>query len=227
MNPPRVIHYLATADHDYTLRWFLRDCPPAERPQIRIWHYERQPWRRGIPPGAYVFTDLERLRDDERARAAELHARLLAAGSGYRVLNDPTRTFRRYELLGALADRRWNPFRVFRVTESLARVRFPVFLRLASRHEGNLTPLLADRAALDAALARIHGVDTDDVLVVEFHDTAGADGLYRKYSVFRVGAALIPRHVFFSRDWMQKYSDLVEPEFVDEELRFFEDPPHA
>ncbi len=221
-----MIHYLVTADHDYTLRWFLRDCTPADRPQTRIWHYERQPWRRGLPPGAYVFTDLERLRDSELARAAELHSRLLAAGPGYRVLNDPARTLRRYDLLRALADRGWNPFRVFRATESLEHVRFPVFLRFASRHDGNLTSLLADHAALKAALARFRG-DAADVLVVEFHDSAGADGLYRKYSVFRVGTRLLPRHVFFSRDWMQKYADLVEPELVDEELRFFESLPHV
>lgn len=226
-----MIHYLVTADHDYTLRWFLRDWAPALRPRLRIWHYERRPWRRGIPPGAYIFADLERLTDAERAEAGALHARLLAAGPGYRVLNDPLRTFRRYELLQALAARGWNPFRAFRSTEPLENLRFPVFLRQESAHEGNLTPLLRDPAELAAALARVRGerrdLDAHDILVVEFQETVGSDGVYRKFSAARVGDRVFPRHLFFSRAWVQKYPDLIEPGLVAEEIAYIERFPHA
>lgn len=226
-----MIHYLVTADHDYTMRWFLRDWAPALRPRLRIWHYERRPWRRGIPPGAYVFADLERLTDAERAEAGALRERLLAAGQGYRVLNDPLRTFRRYELLQALAARGWNPFRAFRSTEPLDGLRFPVFLRLGNAHEGNLTPLLRDAAELAAAFARVRreqrSLDPDDLLVVEFTDTVGTDGIYRKFSAARVGDRVFPRHLFFSRDWVLKYPDIVEPAFVAEEIAYVEHFPHA
>lgn len=225
-----MIHYLVTADHDYTMRWFLRDWAPALRPRVRIWHYERRPWRRGIPPGAYVFADLERLTDTERAEAAALRERLIAAGPGYRVLNDPLRSCRRYELLQALAARGWNPFRAIRSTEPLDGLRFPVFLRVGSAHEGNLTPLLRDPGELAAALARVRRerrLDPEDLLVVEFTETVGADGLYRKLSAARVGDRVFPRHVFFSRDWVLKYPDIVEPAFVAEEIAYIERFPHA
>jgi hypothetical protein len=32
--------------------------------------------------------------------------------------------------------------------------------------------------------------------------------------------------VFFSRNWLQKYADVVHADLVDEEIRFLEDPPH-
>jgi hypothetical protein len=48
----------------------------------------------------------------------------------------------------------------------------------------------------------------EDLLVVEFCDTSGPDGIYRKYSAFRVGSVILPRHLMFSRHWKIKKPDL-------------------
>jgi hypothetical protein len=63
--------------------------------------------------------------------------------------------------------------------------------------------------------------------VTEFADTAKGDGIYRKFAAFRVGDRIIPRHIFFSRDWMVKGNDLSDPELLAEERLYLQDNPHV
>jgi hypothetical protein len=62
--------------------------------------------------------------------------------------------------------------------------------------------------------------------VVEFCDTSDSSGIFRKYSAFRVGQHIIPGHLLFSRYWMQKRPDLIDPSKVEEEHRYLRDNPH-
>jgi len=62
---------------------------------------------------------------------------------------------------------------------------------------------------------------------VEFCDVRGKDGLFRKYSVFRIGERLIPRHLFFSKNWLLKMPDLLNDGLLAEERRFLESNPHV
>ena len=64
------------------------------------------------------------------------------------------------------------------------------------------------------------------LLIEEFCDTRDASGLYRKYSAFAIGERIVPRHVFFSRDWLLKAPQLVAQELVAEELAYVRDNPH-
>ena len=70
------------------------------------------------------------------------------------------------------------------------------------------------------------GDESREVVAVEFIDTADSEGLYRKYSAFRVGDQIVPRHVFFSREWMQKQADLTDPAYLEEERAYVETNPH-
>jgi len=102
--------------------------------------------------------------------------------------------------------------------------RWPVFLRGANDHDGARTPLLHDAEAWEAALDRLGG--PDGLLAVEFLETRGADGLYRKYSAFRIGDAIVPRHVFFGREWELKHAGHVDGATVEEELAYVRTNPH-
>jgi hypothetical protein len=62
---------------------------------------------------------------------------------------------------------------------------------------------------------------------VEFVDTADASGVYRKYGAFVVGERILPRHIFFSLDWMVTMPDLAGPAMIDEERAFMDANPHA
>ena len=63
-------------------------------------------------------------------------------------------------------------------------------------------------------------------IAIEFRDTADEGGIYRKYGVFVVGPAIVPRHLFFSRNWFVKHADLAEPDMVAEEMAFVQTNPH-
>jgi len=223
-----VIYYLVTADHAYTISAFARSWTRWPVGRVAVWPYERRPWLRPVEPGAYVFSDLERLTDAEREQAGRLHARV-AARDGVRALNDPARSLRRFALLERLHDEGINDFRAYRATESWSGCRFPVFVRAEHAHGGSLTDRLGSVGEVEAAIRRIEGrgrFRRDDLLVVEFSDTVGEDGIYRKYSVLRVDGALIPRHVFFSRSWITNMADLVDERWAAEESEFLDRFPH-
>jgi hypothetical protein len=146
------------------------------------------------------------------------------------VLNAAREALRRYELLRSLHQSGRNDFRAHRADGPLDAVRFPVFVRLADRHTGSLTPLLHDRAALRRAMAYLwlRRMPRSSLLVMEFCETASAEGLYRKYAMFRIGDAYIPRHLLIGRHWMTKGDTREADEgTMAEETIYLRDNPHA
>jgi hypothetical protein len=222
-----MIHFLTTRRHAYTLRHYLDSFGQAVRDRFLQISYGDLFRSRSLPPGAYVFADLERLCPRNRGLAAHIRSRLAARGAGP-LLNDPMRSLRRYDLLRTLHERGLNSFRAYRCGEDLAQVRLPAFVRGEDDHRGGLTPPIGRADALAAALreSRRSWERRRANLVTEFLDTADAGGVYRKYAAFCVGGRVIPRHVFFAREWMIKKPGLVDPAFIEEERRYVEDNPH-
>jgi hypothetical protein len=103
-----------------------------------------------------------------------------------------------------------------------------VFLRGEHDHDGRRSGLLRGRADLAAAIDALaaQGVDVDGLLVVEWCDTAGADGIYRKYSAFVVGATVLARHLMFSTDWQVKEAELRTEDLLAEERAYVAANPH-
>ena len=235
-----MIVYLVTAEHAYTMGSFLDSWGRAWRDRIRVVSYAdalamptsglrtRLLGARRLPERAtWIFSDVERLTPAVAPAASALWARLAAAGA--RLLNHPTRSMRRYELLRTLRATGRNRFGVYRADEIRRPEHFPVFLRDEHEHTGSRTPLLADQRALDAALTDllVAGASREDTLVVEFCNTADATGLHRKYSAFVVEGTVLPRHLFFSRDWQVKTAVVYEAACLEEERRYLDANPHA
>jgi hypothetical protein len=223
-----VIHYLVTRGHDrYTMRRFRASWAGSLRDRIRVLPYERFPLLRAAEPGLYVFSDLERLRPDERAAAAELFARLASAGPAFRALNDPAKALARFDLLRALPG---NGFRAWRATEPLDAVRLPAFVRAENAHAGSFTGLLRRREEIEPAIRRVlrrrWRLRREDLLVVEFLDTSDAGGTFRKYAAMRIGDALLPRHLFFGKDWVVKKAGAPDEARLAEEQEFLDAFPH-
>ena len=80
--------------------------------------------------------------------------------------------------------------------------RFPFLVRAPGFHTGKHFERIADAPALRNALATIPG---DDVLAIEFIDTARRDGSYCKYRVMFVDGSLYPLHAAIGRDWKLHY----------------------
>ena len=202
-----MIHFVTPASADWTVREYLSrwGLPAADR--IRIEHYETLLGRGRIESGTYVLSALCMLSPEERTVLANLCERLAAARS-FRFLNHPTRSLRRLGLLEELARLGWNDFRAVQATGDFASLRYPVFLRAERTHDGALSPLLRSRREVEAAIGRalLRGRRLDDLLVVEFCDTADAGGNYRKYSAFVVGDRILPRALECGRAWVMKHS---------------------
>ncbi len=181
---------------------------------------------RMLRTGTYIFSDVERLRPTDAQRAADIRTAL--ARAGLRVLNDPLRSMRRYELLRALHREGINQFNVYRVRDDERPRRFPVFLRIENDHGGSLTGLIPTAEALDTALRELQrtGRNDEDLLITEFCDTSSHHGVYRKYSAFMIGGRVVPGHVFYAHEWLVKFPSLLEPEMLAEEQRYIDTNPH-
>lgn len=227
-----MIHYLGYARHLYTMHKHLQFWGDVLRDHVVPFSYERFSEERRFPPGVYIFSDIERLTAPMTHAVTQRFNALESAAEPSVLLNHPTRTMKRYELLRALYEARINAFDVFRLTEVRRPSRFPVFLRpeLHVMKEKTL-PLIESEAELDAATEQLHrrGVQRDDMLIVEFCDTADADGIYRKYSAFRIGDRIVPRHINFSRGWFIKSPDgtVGDDVGVEEEWQYLNENPHA
>jgi hypothetical protein len=228
-----MIHYLVARRHAYTMNDFLATWGKPLAGRIRTLLYEDlfSGARQRLPPATYIFTSLGRdlgarhPPSPVRSLASELHRKLVELCGPGRVLNDPARFMSRFELMRALEQRGINRFTAHRVDAAAAPRRYPVFLR---REHGTLwqnPPLLRSREEYEAA---VRSADPREGLIaVEYHDTAGAAGIYRKYGCFIVGGRIVPRHLFFSRNWLVKQADLCEPAMVEEELAYVASNPHA
>lgn len=210
---------------------FLDQAAPEFRARAQVVKYRDLLGRQTFDAQTYIFADVDSLRASERTSAEVMWRSLSDAQGTRRLLNNPSTVLQRQELLDRLSAEAMNDFRSFRSRDVPDDVRYPVFVRHARLHTGSLTPLLHRRAELDASLARLTlqslltGLDPSDLLVLEHLDTADVQGVYRKYSAFRVGDRVLPRHVLFSRTWEVKKPDLVDPELLQEERRYLDENP--
>lgn len=223
-----MIYHVAQADNDWPPREFLKSWGKPLAPRFRSIHTHQFAEAAELPLGTYLFSDLERQTLLQRQLQTQIWDQLNRHPSKVRLLNHPLRAMGRWELLKHLHDTGRNSFRALRFTERHEELRFPVFLRIETDHDGAKTPLIDSREILEDCLSRalLGGVRPEELLIVEFQETADPSGLYRKYSAFRVADRIIPRHLIFGRQWMLKYPDLLEPHLLDEERRFLNMNPH-
>lgn len=223
-----MIYFLTPADSDWTVREYLSRWGRDMADRIRIRHYEDLFPETTLERGTYVLSGLCGLTEETRRRLETLRGRLDREG-GFRFLNRPTRTLRRFGLLEELARRGWNEFRAVRASGDFEGLRYPVFLRAERTHDGAQSPLLHSPREVEAAIGRslFHGRPLSDMLVVEFCDTRDAKGYYRKYSAFAVGDRVLPRNLECGRAWMLKHSRAeFTPATLAEEREFLIGNPH-
>ena len=223
-----MIRILLSRAHSYTISHFLETWGRDVRKFVRPLCYEDLAFGKRLKPGTYIFADLERLDDAQLDFAKHIWRTLAARPESYRLLNDPSKALRRYELLKALHANGTNAFQAFRMNNGRLPEKFPVFLRRESEHDGAISSLLNSRQELDSAVADLtsKGIPRGDLLAVEYCETADSTGLYRKYSAFRVGDRLLARHALFSRKWVVKLADETEEKWVEEEAEYLRAHPH-
>ncbi len=228
-----MIWYLATKPHTYTIESYLEAIGQPLAGRFRVETYASlfggPKFEFEARPGTYIFSDIERMTTPAARRAARAWNTISELGGDARVLNHPTRSMRRYELLRTLYERGVNAFNAYRLVECRQPQRWPVFIRDEHRHSKNLTPLLHTPEELEAAVAGIlaRGDTREDKLVVEFCDTRDDQGLFYMYSAYVIGERVIPGYMYASRRWVVSRETLVwTPEILEKERRYMESHPH-
>lgn len=98
---------------------------------------------------------------------------------------------------------------------------YPLIVRQAGTHTGNIVGLIESEEALLPAIAR-----AGDYFATEFVDYRSADGLFRKYRVFFFGDRTVFRHMIIFDEWSvhggSRMRFMVDrPELMEEEKRLF------
>lgn len=221
-----MIHFFAMRG-EYLFQQFLDLWGKPTAEHAHVIHYQDLPALARFERGTYVFSGLDQLTPSMTRLVGELHAKLL--DGGVRVLNDPGRTLHRYALLETLAREGRNDFRAVRAAAGFTQLRYPVFVRSEHTHDGALSPLLHSPAEVEAAIGRmlVYGRSLDELLVVEFCDTADAAGFYRKYAAFAVGKRVIARSLEYGRSWVLKRAGTeYSEEMALEEQEYVRTSPH-
>ncbi|MEM7701698.1 MAG: hypothetical protein AAF251_07140 [Pseudomonadota bacterium] len=226
-----MIIYVCKRDHTYTLNEeYLNYWRPDLRKIIRIETYESLFQARRIPLCTYIFSDIERLEPAEQEAVAALYAALEAHDPAGLRLNHPLASKRRFGLLQTLAQAGLNDFAIYRAGDDPRPLRFPVFVRGDHDHDGPISPLLNDQAALDAWLAdfQSQGRSLDGYVVIEFLETRTDGKTFVKYGAYCVNGTILPQHVLFNSEWVVKFGDGREtaPDRVAFELDYAHNQPH-
>jgi hypothetical protein len=223
-----VIFYLTLADRwmfsEY-LEYWGRELAATD---IRILHYEDLLTQQRYAAGTYVFSTRDEVAP-AMGRFIDALADELRAWPGATIFNDPQRTLRRFDLHRELWERGRSNFRSWRAGEELSGIRFPVFVRSESAHDGALSPLLHSHTEVETWIGRALalGRALPDLLVVEFCETADAAGWYRKYAAFCVGGRIVPRSMNYGRGWVMKFAgNEFSLSMAEEELDYVRTNPH-
>ena len=224
-----MIHYVLPAASHHTMDEFFSHEESSFVNRFRVIDFEQLPGMHRFDRGTYVIAGIDQAEPAMKELIASLCDQLDAAG-GTRILNWPRRTLGRFDLLKQLYDAGRSEIRVARGNEDLDALRYPVFIRSERGHDGNISPLLGNPAAVRVALgaALLEGHSLPDLMVMEFCSTADTHGIYRKYAAYNIGGRILGRSVNAGRHWMLKLetSDFTR-ELVMEDQRYVMENPYA
>jgi hypothetical protein len=186
--------------------------------------------RRRLSLGTYIFAAIDELTPTQWEIAMRCCESLRGASPDLRIINRPTDVLLRSALLQKCFELKRNTFRARHASEFYRCRRFPVFVRPAKEHLGSLTSLLHSRGALIRALIKTvaAGYRFQELLVVEFCDTADSSGVYRVYSAAIVADRIIPKTLIHNRAWVTKWQGrLLDADKAREQAEYVEGNLHA
>ncbi len=106
-------------------------------------------------------------------------------------------------------------------------IAFPVLIRRPGYHTGQYFYRVETRSDLEMTLDQFDALGADDLLLINYMDARGSDGLSRKFRMMFIGGRPYPLHLAISRDWKVHYFTAAMAEdasFREEEQRFLDDP---
>lgn len=207
----------------FTISEFLFEYAPQMVPKIRFIDVDRIANGERVDAKTWIFVGLDEA-TDAKSRSQLLAVEAKLRNENQRVFNLPSRVLGRFEMLKRLREMGINTYNVHDADPTqMVSWRFPVFVRPRYEHERTsiLLQCPADAERLFAQHPQLAGPAS---MVAEYVDTVEKggvhDGIFRKYSVQRIGDRYIARHVIFSRNWITKTSDLFDQAFANEDAAF-------
>ena len=184
---------------------------------------------RPLPPHAFVFNAIG---DADLCATALAHAEAVVARTAAPVINPPARVRTTGRLANAQRLAKLPGVRTA-ATRTMTRaalqnaeaLRFPLLLRAPGFHTGRHFLCVECRQDLAPAIADLPG---NELLVIEYLDARGADGMARKYRVMIIDGVPYPLHLAISADWKVHYfsADMAaNAAYRAEEQRFLQEMP--
>jgi hypothetical protein len=201
-----MIVFFTTARHRYALKGIIRSRHRTA--PVAVHSYDWLFRQSSVYAATCVFTDFDRLRPYELARAAALYRQVKDAG--IRVLNDPAAACHREELLFRLYKAGINKFQAYRAVLDPRPARFPVFLKNVSGHAQEFDELIGSQAELDRRLKELRdtGFPLTHMLVIEFANRMHRQNIYRRHTIYRIGERMVPANPVTEANPFVKYGNV-------------------
>jgi hypothetical protein len=222
-----MIRFLAPRVGEVNMKEYLEYWGKGVADRVSVLNYDDLPRCTSLPRGVYILSSLDQLLPAGQRYLAEVVEQLTRQGVS--VFNAPGVALLRYPLLKELHRVGLNRHKAVRAAEDPTSLVYPVFLREANRHTGPASPLIYTPAELEIelGLALVRGHRLDELLIMEYFDTASSDGYYRKYAAFVVGTEIIPRGLALGRTWALKFAQSeFTPAMAAEEREYMLQNPH-
>lgn len=204
-----MICFLLARNNSFTITNFRNFRGKEIAHRIKIVLYEEIEKLNGLELTAIIFSDLDRFTPEQLEKIRHIADLLEKAHPGLKILNHPNKVLRRYDLLRTLYHQGINSYNIFRITEPLNGIRFPVFLREENFHTGALTGLIYSHSDLKRHILakKLLGYSKGELLVVEYCEIADDKGMHNKYSALRIDDSVIPRYYELSKNFVVKSDD--------------------
>lgn len=95
-----MLHFLTLPDRHKAIARYFNTWGSELRSRVRFHRFDALAGAPDLVDGTYIFADVDRLPSAEQAHAQAVWERLAERGPAVRLLNDPGKCLRRYDLFG-------------------------------------------------------------------------------------------------------------------------------
>jgi len=216
-----MLYFITMDDNRWTIELFRRFIGDYLEFPVQILSYEEARAVDDFKDAGVIFCDIERFSGNSILDAQSLYDRAAAQGAR-RLLNNPCKVLRRFELLKEMHKQNINTFNVYRELKNANDFRYPVFIRNELDHYGPVSDLLYSPEELEKTLStsKSNSVGPFAPMIVEYCDINVEGDGFHKYGAFCIGDMIVPHHLFFSSQWIVKGIKGQLPEHDELEKRY-------
>jgi len=201
-----MIYFVLSRNNSVTIKRYLRDRGKSIENRIGIVYYDNLSVFKNLECSTLIFSDFDKLNPAQLREVSHLYDEIKKKYPEINLINDPGKVKLRYALLRSLYESKINPFNVYRLSESIDKIRFPVFLRRENSHDGALSELIYNVKELDynKMALNLRGYSSKNILAVEYVNVSNSQRIFKKYSALKINNKIFPRQLDYNTHWMVK-----------------------